>query len=66
MLVKFPPDSTPTDPADNGQDFVLLLVLVDRHTFENVPGQDDVFDSDQSVDVDVGVNEGHTHQIIVL
>ena len=45
---------------------MFFLVLVDLDTFENVPGQDDVFDGDQGVDVDLGVYEGHTHQVIVL
>lgn len=59
-------DNVFIDFVYNGQDFVFFLVLVDRYIFENVFGQDDVFDGDQGVNVDVGVNEGYIYQIIVF
>ena len=54
------------DLADNGEDFQVSLVAVEGDGLEHIPHQDEVFEGGEGVDVDVGVDESHTAQVIVL
>ena len=52
--------------ADNREHFEVGLVAVEGDGLKHVPHQDEVLERGEGVDVDVGVDEGHTTQVGVL
>lgn len=55
-----------TYPADEGEGLALLLVAQQRDALHEVSSQDEVLHTDHLVDVELGVDEGHARQLIVL
>lgn len=53
-------------PADERQRLALLLVAQQRDALHEVGGQDEVFDAEHLVDVELCVDEGHAGQVVVL
>lgn len=53
-------------PADERQRLAGLLVAEQRDALHQVGGQDEVLDAEHLVDVELGVDEGHARQVIVL
>lgn len=53
-------------PANEGEGLALLLVSQQGDALHQVGGQDEVLDADHLVDVELGVDEGHPRQVVVL
>lgn len=53
-------------PADEWQSLALLLIAQQWDALHEVCSQDEVFDAEHLVDVELGVDEGHAGQVVVL
>lgn len=56
----------PEVSTDQGESAVLLLEAQQRDGLVNICYKDQTLDAQQLMDVDLCVNERHTHQVIIL